>query len=291
MARNPGQERTPTKAHNMIGKFWLKWTPSGLRCIKRNDIIIQSTVTSFFQTYRLEPEILRNAQLHNCKHRQKKKKKDSFCCCLKYVENMRLLHLTDIHASDHSSKTKSLIYTLIALTRPHHIILGGDLGNFHPAFNYFVTLGNHDLDRKRSRKINLGYVDIILLDSGCSIGHFNRFLPLQRKTILFTHVPFKEHSLSNQIVSGSIREPVSYASDMKFTNSSNVVAVFSGHDHNNDHCTRIDNIIFCSTGTVGYEAYGELSRMGRVIDISSNVLTTRLIHDTQNFSNKYTHIW
>ncbi|MDK7050129.1 metallophosphoesterase [Aerococcus sanguinicola] len=103
-----------------------------------------------------------------------------------------------------------------------------------------------------------------------------------KQSHLFIHIPIPEYAQaiidgqaeghqSEEVCSSALNTGL-YA-QIKIRNS-NIVAIYAGHDHENDFVSDFYGIKLIYGRCSGYNAYGDLNRGARVIEISDNNMTT-----------------
>jgi len=93
-------------------------------------------------------------------------------------------------------------------------------------------------------------------------------------SLAFFHIPFPEYEAawSGEQVTGVKEESVECAKINggmfgAMVQMGDVMGTFVGHDHDNDYCGTLHGIRLCYGRATGYNAYGKLTRGGRVIEL------------------------
>lgn len=194
----------------------------------------------------------------------------------------KIVQFTDLHWTSGSPKcaeTERTIRTILKSENPDIAILTGDIVTEAPAINgwmsvveifnnakvpFVVTMGNHDAEHMAK-------------DSICKqSAHFascNNGRPLP--SLAFFHIPLLEYNeligdgktFGNDREGGVASSKVNSGIFASFLDRKDVMGVFAGHDHDNDYVGINKRILLGYGRVTGADAYGELIRGARIIEL------------------------
>ncbi len=101
-------------------------------------------------------------------------------------------------------------------------------------------------------------------------------------SVMFFHIPLRQ-MMNPETYNGIFNEDKVYAQGVDtglfsvLSEAGKTVGVFVGHDHLNNFDVTIDGIMLAYGQVTGYNAYGDLPRGGRVIQIDQNQVMTSFI--------------
>lgn len=139
-------------------------------------------------------------------------------------------------------------------------------GGSQPAWSIFVFDSGFQMPRKHVSDAQLAWFARQLQNDAQREAH--------QPAVAMIHIPVVEFETlrSSGNFEGIFGERVCFESDRggtfrAFRDSGRMRAIFSGHDHANDYCGRIDGLELVYGRVSGWSGYGDLQRGGRLIEL------------------------